>query len=388
MRLFPTCTCVLLAACSATIEAFPSPTSTDQTFEPWRDGVPEDAGFNPAAIATLVEELRGGQHGAVDHLLLIRDGRKVVDERFHPTAYETLIDQTGSSPRPIHDYSNPDWHPYIKGTELHTMQSVTKSVTSIGIGMAIAAGAIPGVKVPALTYLDGVEVNKDPRWNGLTLFDLLTMQSGIDWTPPAGSVGYTPEHPTLLMENSEHWLSFITGRPMRTAPGTEFDYVDGASVLIGHILHQAVGERVDTYLKRRLFDPIGIKEWFWKTSLAGEADTEGGLYLTAQGLARIGVLFLNDGRWNGTQILSPEWIKESTYPHVLNSGPNSPIAYGYQWWIREHDNGKVRTFGAFGFGGQILFIDRETRTIAVFLGWDTSVNTAPLFAERILSALK
>ena len=117
---------------------------------------------------------------------------------------------------------------------------------------------------------------------------------------------------------------------MRTAPGTEFEYVDGASVLIGHILHQAVGERVDTYLKRRLFDPIGIKEWFWKTSPAGEADTEGGLYLTAQGLARIGVLFLNEGRWNGAQILPSEWITESISPHVLNTGPNSPIAYGYQ----------------------------------------------------------
>ena len=378
----------MLAACSTLNEESLARTSESRSVQPWGEGAPEDAGCNQAAIASLVEELRRGEHGAVDHFLLIHDGLKVVDERFHPTAYETLIDQAGSSPRPIHDYSNPAWHPYKKGTELHTMQSVTKSVTSIGIGMAIAAGAIPGVRVPALTYLDGVEINNDPRWKELTLFDLLTMQSGIDWTPPAGSVGYTPEHPTLQMESCDHWVPYITARPMRTAPGTEFEYVDGASVLIGHILHQAVGERVDTYLKRRLFDPIGIKEWFWKTSPAGEADTEGGLYLTAQGLARIGVLFLNEGRWNGTQILPSEWITESTTPHVLNNGPNSPIAYGYQWWVREHENGKTRIFGAFGFGGQILFIDRETGTIAVFLGWDETKNAAPLFAKRILPALQ
>lgn len=388
MRLFTTCTCTLLAACSATINASPDPHSTTQAYAPWQAGTPEDAGFHQEAIATLVDELREGQHGAVDHLLLIRDGRKVVDERFHPTAYGTLIDQSGSSPRPIHDYSNPAWHPYKRGTELHTMQSVTKSVTSIGIGMALATGDIPDVTVPVHTYLDGVEINDDPRWAKLTLFDLLTMQSGIDWTPPAGSFGYTPEHPTLQMENSDQWLPFITARPMRTAPGTQFEYVDGASVLIGHILHRAVGERVDTYLKRRLFDPLGIKEWFWKTSPAGEADTEGGLYLTAQGLARIGVLFLDQGRWNGTQILSSDWVTESTYPHVPNTSSESTIAYGYQWWIRKHENGKVQAFGAFGFGGQILFIDRETRTIAVFLGWDNSVNTAALFADRILSALK
>lgn len=381
MRLILICLGGLLAACSAPDLNAPRP-------KPWTVVAPENAGFDGDAILALVEELRRGEHGAVDHFILIRDGRKVVDEQFQPAGYKTLIDQTGSSPRPTHDYSHASWHPYKEGTELHSLQSVTKSVTSLAVGMAIADGALPGVEVPVANYLEGFQVNDDPRWAELTLSDLLTMQSGIDWTPPEGSLGYTQEHPTLRMEGSDHWLTFITARPMRTAPGTEFEYVDGATVLVGHILERALGERVDAYLQRRLFDPIGIEEWYWKTSPAGEADTEGGLYLSAEGLARIGVLVLDKGRWNGAQLVPAGWITESTTAHVPQVGPNTTLGYGYQWWIRRQEGGVTRTFAAFGFGGQLLLVDRGTRTVAVFLGWDDSGQTFSLFPERILPAIR
>jgi CubicO group peptidase (beta-lactamase class C family) len=381
MRLILTCLGGLLAACS-------TPDADALRPEPWIAVAPEDAGFDGGAIMALVEELRRGDHGAVDHFILIRDGQKVVDERFQPAGYRTLIDQTGSSPRPTHDYSHASWHPYKEGTQLHSLQSATKSVTSLAVGMAIADGALPGVEVPVANYLEGVQVKDDPRWAELTLFDLLTMQSGIDWTPPEGSRGYTTEHPTLRMEGSDHWLPFVTARPMRTAPGTEFEYVDGATVLVGHILEQALGERVDAYLERRLFDPIGIEEWYWKTSPAGEADTEGGLYLSAEGLARIGVLVLDQGRWNGAQLVPAGWITESTSAHVPQIGPGTTLGYGYQWWIRRQEGGVTRTFAAFGFGGQLLLVDRGTRTVAVLLGWDDSGQTASLFPERILPAMR
>jgi len=379
--------CALLAACSSLDGTPPRSVVTDPIWRPWVEGAPAEAGFDAEALAALVEELRRGEHGAVDHFLLIRDGLKVVDERFQHASYEPLLDLTPAPPRPVHDYADPAWHPYLEGTELHTMQSVTKSVTSIGVGMAIADGALPGVEVSLLDYLDGIEVSEDPRWAELTLFDLLTMRSGIDWSPPPGSEGYTVEHPTIQMERSDRWVPFITARPMRTAPGTEFEYVDGASVLIGHILHRALGERADAYLARRLFDPLGIEEWYWKTSPAGEADTEGGLYLTAEGLARIGVLFLNEGRWNGTQLVPAAWVAESTAPHVAEVGAGSTFSYGYQWWVPLHENGRARIFSAYGFGGQILFVHPETRTLAVFLGWEEPQRVAPLFAGRVLPAL-
>ena len=96
MRLVLTCLGGLLAACS-------TPDADALRPEPWIAVAPEDAGFDGGAIVALLEELRRGDHGAVDHFILIRDGRKVVDERFRPAGYRTLIDQTGSSPRPAHD---------------------------------------------------------------------------------------------------------------------------------------------------------------------------------------------------------------------------------------------------------------------------------------------
>ena len=372
----------LLTACASTAD---NSASAAQTWTPWRVASPDDAGFDEDAVVALVDELRRGDHGDVDHFLLIRGGRKVVDERFPRASYATLIDQRSSTPRPSHDYSNADWHPYRAATELHTMQSVSKSVTSIGVGMAIADGALPGVDAKVTRYLDDVPVHDDARWSQMTVADLLTMRSGIDWTPPEGSVGYTIDHPTMLMEASQRWVPFVAQRPMRASPGTEFEYVDGASVLLGHVVHRAVGERIDAYLKRRLFDPIGIKEWQWKTSASGEVDTEGGLYLTAQGLARIGLLFLNDGRWNDTQIVPPEWVAQSTAPHVPMPDGG---AYGYQWWSLYHEDETSLAYGAFGFGGQALIVDRETQTVAVFLGWDNSQDTSALFMTRILAALR
>lgn len=373
-------TALASALCLTACAGVPSPDR-----QPWVQGEPAEAGFDADALARLVEELREGEHGVVDHFLLIRGGRKVVDERFEHASRTPILDLTAAPPRPVHDYANPAWHPYLEGTDLHTLQSVTKSVTSIAVGMAIADGALPGVEAPLLDHLEGVEVSDDPRWADLILADLLTMRSGIDWSPPAGSEGFTVDHPTLQMERSDDWLPFITARPLRVAPGTEFEYVDGASVLIGHVLHQALGERVDAYLERRLFEPLGIETWYWKTSPAGELDTEGGLYLTAEGLARIGALFLNDGQWNGAQLVPAAWVAESTAPHVEEAVPG--FAYGYQWWVPQHEGGQARIFSAFGFGGQLLIVHPESGTLAVFLGWEEPQRVAPLFAARVLSAL-
>ena len=368
----------------ATLASCASPSAS---VSPWNPAAPEDAGFDAGAIATLVEELRRGDHGVVDHFVLIRDGLRVVDERFDATHDEVLIDQSADPPPAMYDYSDQRWHPYREGTELHTMQSTTKSVVSIAIGMAIADGALPGVETPVLPYLQGRPIHPDPRWSDLTVADLLTMRSGLEWSPPEGTTGYTAKHPTTLMERSDAWIPFILERSMRVAPGTEFEYVDAASVLLGEVFVQAVGERLDRYLDRRLFEPLGIDDWYWKVSPAGELDTEGGLYLTADGLARLGQLCLDEGRWNDAQLVPAAWIAESTAPHVDRLGDNTSAGYGYQWWVPHHTDGATDVYCASGFGGQFLIVSPATRTIAVFLGWDPVAGTVMLFEPRILGAL-
>ena len=159
---------------------------------------------------------------------------------------------------------------------------------------------------------------------------------------------------------------------MNEEPGTVFKYNDGASVLLGKILRVATGQRVDSWTKERLFSPIGIEEFYWKTSPDGEADTEGGLYLSAHDMARIGYLFLRDGLWNGERVISEDWVRRSVASNVPSTSieANSPFAYGYQWWVSEDGKGQPIGFGGYGLGGQRIMVFPEHDVVVVFQGWD------------------
>ena len=300
---------------------------------------------------------------------MIRHGRVVADHRFTQD-YETIAAQYDTANHQ-YNYDHPAWHPYYRDTHLHSLQSVTKSVTSAALGIAIDDGLIDGVQVSAMPFFSGYEHDlTDARKRAITLEDLLTMRSGIEWNT---SGGYdSEEHSTILLEDSDTWIQFVLDQPMDTAPGSVFEYNDGVSVLIGKIVRQATGQRIDRWATERLFNPIGITDFYWKITPDGEADTEGGLYLSAHDLARIGYLFLKNGEWDGAQIISREWVTASTTPVVSDVAPDndrSDVGYGYQWWIPDHDGEQSVVYAANGYGGQFLLVVPEYDVIAVFNGW-------------------
>ncbi len=209
----------------------------------------------------------------------------------------------------------------------------------------------------------------------MTLRDLLTMRSGIAWNTdgPYGS----GTHSTDLLEASDTWVQYVLDQPMDADPGGVWEYNDGASVLIGKILREATGQRADAWSAERLFEPIGITDHYWKITPDGEADTEGGLYLSTHDLARIGYLFLRGGEWDGARILSEEWVSVSTAPVVPSVRANSatPVGYGYQWWVPAHSGQPVQVYAAQGYGGQMLCVVPARDLVVVFNGW--SVHEAP-----------
>ena len=113
----------------------------------------------------------------------------------------------------------------------------------------------------------------DPRRAAATLADFLTTRSGIDWAAP-GQTYDDETHPTVVLEASDEWIAYAAGRPMVEDPGTRFDYNDGVSVLLGKIVREATGARMDGWAAERLFRPIGIDERYWKITPDGEADGE------------------------------------------------------------------------------------------------------------------
>ena len=346
--------------------------------EEWQTSSLEAEGIDPLPITRFVEEIESGNYGLVDHFLLIRNGRVVVDERFNRD-YQAIAakvrpdEKIGLNRRdPKYDYENVAYHPYYQGTDLHSLQSVSKSVTSLALGIAIDKGHIEGVDAPALPFFDAYEFDKsDPRKGAMTVKDLLTMRSGIEWQPE-GSF-QDPETSTVSLENADKWILFILDHPMDTDPGTSFEYNDGASVLLGKIVGVATGQRLDKWTAQHLFDPIGIDEYFWKATPDGEMDSMGGLYLSAHDLARIGLLVLRDGMWAEQRVVSEDWLRLSTLPHVADTSPNDDdgnTGYAFQWWLPSDKTGDPRAISAFGFGGQRLTVIPELDLVIVFIGWD------------------
>jgi CubicO group peptidase (beta-lactamase class C family) len=357
-----TLVCIALLSAAAALAEWPT--------HGWASSTPSAEQIDGAVLEAFHQELSSGKHGYVDGMLVIRNGR-IVFEKSYRHDYDRLFQ--GKDPkRGPYNYYDPDWHPYYRKGPLHTMQSVSKSVTSALIGIAMREGKIERADVPVLPFFEGFRArNEDPRWRAMKLVDLLTMTSGIAWDE--STVTYTdPKNSCARMEQSENWVQFVLEQEMAAEPGRTFVYNSGATELLGQILVKTTGRDPDDYAREHLFAPLGIESWYWKKTPTGLSDTEGGLYLTARDLAKIGYLYLNDGVWEGKRILPEGWVADSTAAKVDDSrGLRSGRRYGYQWWLVPYQgrgSGYART--ALGYGGQFLFVVPEHDLIAVFTGWN------------------
>jgi CubicO group peptidase (beta-lactamase class C family) len=345
--------------------------------------------MDEAALSALDAEFAAGTHGYVDGMLVIRNGR-VVFERSYAHDYEALF--VGKDPvRGPYNYYDPEWHPYYRDTRLHTMQSVSKSVTSALVGIAIARGEIPGVDTRVLPYFDGFRIpDGDPRRASITIRHLLTMTAGIKWDE--SSVAYThPANNCAAMERSDDWIQYVLDQPMAEAPGTTFVYNSGATQLLSYVLKRATRKEADAYAAEHLFGPLGIGQHYWKHAPKGLADTEGGLYLTPRDLAKFGYLYLKGGLWDGRRLLTPDWVAASVSPAV-DSGGGRPrtTRYGYKWWLLPH-GAEPYAFSALGYGGQRLIVVPERSLVAVFTGWniyDKPALDSRTALHRVLQALR
>lgn len=399
---------IALPLLSAIIAAS-SGTAQTRTFpgETWPTARPADVGLNQAVLDSLDREIKAGQYGYVDRVLVIRNGKAVWDKRYqqdYVAAYDSLA--RIKSPLNAHDatgpynYYSPWWHPYYRGgdslaaigTGLHTLQSVTKTITSVIIGTAVTRGEFPSLDTPVLSFYDTTQVkNVDDRKRRITIRHLLTMTDGMEWLE---NLPYTdPRNTTVVMEGSYDWIKVAIDAPMAAEPGQRWNYNSGASQLLADIFRKATQTDIEVYAARHLFAPLGIKRWYWKRTPSGLADTEGGLYLAAEDLARIWYLFLRDGMWNGSRVVSSDWVRASIAPAIAVSPAASAPRYGYKWWLYLYPTDSTRfILGGSGFGGQApLALQREDMVI-VFNAWNIIPGRPTLprgrTVSRIIAGLK
>jgi CubicO group peptidase (beta-lactamase class C family) len=333
---------------------------------------PTSLGFDAEPLAALDADIASGKYPLVDSLLVMRCG-EVVFERRYPHDYSATYGEEARTKGPLnarmtgpYNYFDPAWHPYYHGTDEHTMQSVSKTVTSATIGVAMARGDFKTpLSTPVLHYFDETKVkNLDARKRRMSVRDLLTMTSGLDWNE---DLPYDdPANPSDLMEASDDWVQFVIDRPMKEEPGTVFAYSSGATELLAYIFKRETAVDIEDYARSHLFGPLGIRNYFWKRTPLGVVDTEGGLYLRTADLAKIGQLYLNDGRWNGQPLMTSDWVKESLIPRI-DAGEG--FQYGYQWWLLPYGEPKRLAWVARGMGGQRLIIFPKEQLIVVSTAW-------------------
>lgn len=379
------------AVAVAVLLGFPRPSSAQPPFpaERWATARPAELGLNALVLDSIDAEIKEGRYGNVDRLIVIRRGRLAWD-RAYPRDYEAVYGPQARTPSPLamHDLTGPYnyysawWHPYYRKGDLHTLQSVTKTITSVVIGTAVTRGEFPSLETPVLSFFDSAQVkNLDGRKRAMTIRHLLTMTDGMDWRE---NLPYTdPLNATVVMEGSYDWVKLAIDQPMAADPGTRWNYNSGASQLLAHIFRRATGVDIEEYAARHLFAPIGITRWYWKRTPAGLIDTEGGLYLDATDLARIWYLFLRGGSWNGTRVVSEAWVNASVTP----APPGTP-RYGYKWWLYPHPADSTQlVWGGSGFGGQVPMALPRDDLIVIAYAWNIVPGRPGLPRQRILARI-
>jgi CubicO group peptidase (beta-lactamase class C family) len=251
-------------------------------------------------------------------------------------------------------------------SSIHTSFSMAKSFASALVGIAIDEGHINSVNEPITNYIPEL-LEKDERFESITIRHLLTMSSGIKyeeggdlpWSEEADDTKtyYATDLRKLALENSR-----IEGEP-----GEYFEYNNYNPLLIGMILERATGMSVSRYLQQKLWKPIGMEadgSWSLDSTSTGFEKMESGVNARARDFGRFGMLFAKEGKWEGEQLISRGWVEEST---SADTSTDPSQDYQYFWWVNTPE-GETYHFSARGNYGQYIYVDPEKDLVIVRLG--------------------
>ncbi len=243
---------------------------------------------------------------------------------------------------------------YNDRTSPGAVWSCTKQVVGILAGIAVDQGLLSTTD----TIADHLPNVSPPDKNQITIDNLLSMRSGIDYE----NGGISGNSTTLLRQKPSNSLEYVLDLGMEASPGTLYRYKDGDPHIISAILQERTGRTTRDWAWDVLFNKIGINRLQWHTYKDGITMGGFGILTTPRELAKIGQLVLNDGMWNGGQIVSSAWITEMTSSKIFDSETHeNKITFGYFWW---KDTGRDISLMR-GHGGQFVFINKAKNLIVV-----------------------
>ena len=240
-------------------------------------------------------------------------------------------------------------------TNLHPIWSCTKQVLGVLAGIAVDKSFI-SIDDTIADHLP--QVYRHPEKSGVTIENLLTMKSGINYN----NDGYFGEDSKLAREEPSNSLDFILGLGMHSSVGAQFRYKNSDPHIISAIIQERVGKTLRDWAQEVLFDKIGISRLQWRTYKDGITFGGFGILTTPREMGKIGQLVANNGIWNGEQVVSTNWVDEMIAARVSpgDIGING-LAFGYMWW--KDINRTVNI--AWGHGGQYILVNREKNLVVV-----------------------
>jgi CubicO group peptidase (beta-lactamase class C family) len=273
----------------------------------------------------------------------------------------------------------------------HQMRSATKSVVSALAGIAIDRGMLAEAGQPVLPRMTySAYDNPDPRKSRITLADMLGMRSGLACND------YDANSPGAEQRIYEYpdWVKATLDLPMAEEPGRVARYCSGGVAVVGRATENAVKMPLPEFARINLFAPLGIQssDWRWNYTLTNANKEYSQIHLRPRDMLKIGVMYADGGRWQGKQVISASWVRESLSRQGQIDGTN----YGYFWWLQRFDvdtpDGKraVQVSAAQGNGGQKIFIVPEFDLVAVFTGGGYNMGSTPpnkIMATILLPAL-
>jgi len=315
----------------------------------WESANVSEVGIDKDKIIQFINRIVTGKHQDIHSVIIAKDGRLVLEEYFATNGkrFGSFIKQ-------------------LFRAKPHHLASTTKAILSALCGIAIDRGFIQNVEEPIYKYLPDYANLFTENKKGIKIKHMLTMTAGWEWEQFKYQWS-DPRNNAAEMWNRNDVIKYVLERPLAAKPGERFKYSNGVPVVMGAVLENGCGIKVDRFAEQYLFQPLGISNYLWTSYYDGSLETDGGLALRSRDLAKIGQLFLNSGNWQGKQIISEKWIQESTKQRIKLGGFWG-WGYGY-YWMQVDLNYKGTTIHSYfvpGEGGQLLSVFPDLNMVIVF----------------------
>jgi CubicO group peptidase (beta-lactamase class C family) len=315
----------------------------------WEVAAPEAQELDPAALCAIGPRFEAW-HEANAHAVLVARHRVLVYEHYFSGEDEAVT--RGPLGRVAYD-----------ADKLHDLRSITKSVTSLLVGIALDRGWIKDIDTPVFSFFPEYADLRTPEKDRITLRHLLTMSAGFAWIDPSMPHGDAADTEGPMMAAPDPYRYFL-GMPLAEKPGEVGNYNSGETGLLAAVLHKGSGKRLDALAQEVLFDSLGIREAEWGRYAMATRLADGACECARATSPRSASWCSTNGRWQGKLIVPEAWIAQSTSPQI-DTGRGA--LYGYLWWLGRLlvERREVDGIGGVRLGGQRLFIVPDRDVVVV-----------------------